>query len=37
VKIEGWRDYDAVDELLKKCSINKKKTFKVLKKTKTIV
>ena len=35
VKIEGWRDHDAVDELLKKCFINKKKTFQVLKKTKS--
>ena len=37
VKIEGWRDNDAVDELLERCSINKKKTFKVLKKSKSIL
>jgi len=37
VQIEGWRDYHVVEKLVKKCSITKKKTFKVLKKTKTPV
>ena len=35
VKIDGWRDYDVVDELIKKCSLNPKKAFKVLKKSKS--
>ena len=33
VLIEGWRDYEVIDELLRKCTITKKKTFKVLKKS----
>ena len=33
VLIEGWRDYEEVDELLRKCTKRKKKTFKVLKKS----
>ena len=37
VQIDGWRDFDSVDELIQKCSKNKKKTFKVLKKTKTLI
>ena len=32
VQIDGWRDYDVVEELLRKCTPSKKKTFKVLKK-----
>ncbi len=32
VQIDGWRDHEAVEELLKKCTLPKKKTFKVLKK-----
>ena len=35
VQIDGWRDYDVVDELIKKCTPKRKKSFKVLKKTKT--
>ena len=34
VQIDGWRDSDAVDQIIKKCSKVKKKTFKVLKKSK---
>ena len=34
VKIDGWRDYHVVDELVKKCSVSQMKTFKVLKKRK---
>mgnify|MGYP001160865999 FL=1 len=37
VQIEGWRDFDVVDELIKKCTPNKKKNFKVLKKIKTSI
>ena len=33
VLIDGWRDYEVVDELLRNCTISKKKTFKVLKKS----
>jgi len=33
VQIDGWRDYDAVDDLLRKCIPPKKKTLKVLKKS----
>ncbi len=33
VQIDGWRDYDAVQEILKRCSSSKKKRFKVLKKS----
>ena len=33
VRIDGWRDYDVVEDILKKCSRLKKKTFKVLKKS----
>ena len=33
VQIDGWRDYEVVDELLRKCIPSKKKTFKVLKKS----
>ena len=33
VQINGWRDFDAVEELLRKCLRSKKKTFKVLKKS----
>ena len=36
VQIDGRRDYDAVEQLIKKCSKVKKKTFKVLKKSKTL-
>ena len=36
VQIDGWRDYDAVDKLIQKCSKVKKKTFKVLKKSKAL-
>ena len=35
VQIDGWRDVDAVELLLQKCSISKNKKLKVLKKTKT--
>ena len=34
VQINGWRDYDVVDDILRKCTPSKKKTFKVLKKIK---
>ena len=37
VQIKGWRDYDVVEQLIKKCTPNKKKTFKVLKKTRTSI
>ena len=30
VQIDGWRDYEAVEELIRKCSSIKKKNFKVL-------
>ena len=33
VRIEGWRDSEVVEELLRKCTPSKKKTFKVLKKS----
>ena len=33
VQIDGWRDFEVVEELLKKCTPSKKKTFKVLKKS----
>ena len=33
VQIGGWRDFEVVDEILRKCSPSKKKTFKVLKKS----
>ena len=33
VKIDGWRDYEVVEEILKRCTNIKKKTFKVLKKS----
>ena len=33
VLIDGWRNYEVVDELLRKCTISSKKTFKVLKKS----
>ena len=33
VQIDGWRDYEVVEELLKKCTPSKKKAFKVLKKS----
>ena len=33
VQIDGWRDYDVVENILKKCTNLKKKTFKVLKKS----
>ena len=33
VKIDGWRDYDVVNDILKKCTLLKRKTFKVLKKS----
>ena len=36
VQIDGWRDYDAVEQLIKKCSKVKKKTFKILKKSKAL-
>ena len=36
VKIDGWRDYDEVDELIRKCTITKKKSFTILKKHKSI-
>ena len=32
VKIDGWRDYEVVEELLRECTPSKKKTFKVIKK-----
>ena len=34
VQIDGWRDYDVVENILKKCTPSKKKTFKVLTKSK---
>ena len=36
VQIDGWRDYDVVDELLRKCILPKKKDFKVLKKSSVV-
>ena len=33
VKIDGWRDYNVVNDILKKCTLLKRKTFKVLKKS----
>ena len=33
VQINGWRDHEVVEDLLKKCIPSKKKTIKVLKKT----
>ena len=33
VLIDGWRDFEVVDQLLSKCALPKKKTFKVLKKS----
>ena len=33
VQIDGWRDFEVVEELIRKCSPSKKKTFKVLKKS----
>ena len=36
VKIDGWRDFEVVEELLRKCTSSKKKTFKVLKKSSII-
>ena len=37
VQINGWRDYDVVEDLLKKCTPSKKKTFKALKKSSIMV
>lgn len=34
VQIHGWRDFEVIEELLRKCTPSKKKTFKVLKKVK---
>ena len=34
VQIEGWRNHEVVEDILKKCAISKKKTLKVLKKSK---
>ena len=34
VQIDGWRDYDVVDDLLKNCTPLKKKKFKMLNKSK---
>ena len=34
VKIDGWRDFDVVENLLKSCIPIKKKNFKVFKKSK---
>lgn len=36
VQIDGWRDYDVVEQIIKKCTLVKKKNFKVLKKIKTV-
>ena len=33
VKIDGWRDYDVVEDILNKCTRLKRKTFTVLKKS----
>ena len=33
VQIDGWRDFEVVEELLRKCTPSRKKTFKVLKKS----
>ena len=33
VQIDGWRDFEVVEELLIKCTPKKKKSFKVLKKS----
>ena len=33
VQIDGWRDFEVVEELLRKCTPKKKKSFKVLKKS----
>ena len=34
VQIDGWRDFDVVENLFKSCIPLKKKNFKVLKKSK---
>ena len=34
VFIKGWRDFDVVDELLKECTLTKKKNLMILKKSK---
>ena len=36
VKIDGWRDYDVVDDILKQCTLPKKKSIKILKKKSTV-
>jgi len=33
VQIDGWRDFDVVENLLKSCIPKKKKHFRVLKKS----
>ena len=33
VLIDGWRNYEVVDELLRKCTMSRKKKFKILKKS----
>ena len=33
VQIDGWRDFEVVEELLRKCTPKKKKSFQVLKKS----
>ncbi len=33
IQIDGWRDFEAVEEILRKCIPSKKKTLKVLKKS----
>ena len=33
VRIDGWRDFEVVEELIRKCSTTKRKTFRVLKKS----
>ena len=35
VQIDGWRDYDVVDNILKKCTPSRKKTLKVFTKLKS--
>ena len=35
VKIDGWRDYDVVDNILRKCTSSRKKTLKVFTKLKS--
>ena len=35
VKIDGWRDYDVVDDILRKCTSSRKKTLKVFTKLKS--